>query len=360
MESTNALEGAAHSLAQRAWPGLLSPECTVPFKPPHVLLTVIEMGLASPDLRQAFAAANLLAHELHRSGERDVAQDVCLRQIECAAVLLRRGGDSQEPEPWVLLLGLQAAVNLIRFHGQNGILRLAQEGLDRLERLADGQATDLFGLHIPMGAVAEDGASGSRTRRFARDSVVTETSKALFRRGLTGQRIVEVRELCAKWPSLRTEGPFHAHELLCLHGLDWPGFEHGSEDVAPALRLIARVRALNGGAVRSAGALAEARALYRRRGERILGAGTARARYLAALGSTLYRLGEPGAGSDCLRDACESAAPVDPDLANGILRRWSMYAGDRAVLPPPVAVKRPDLSQLLKLVTLSANRFDSR
>jgi len=357
LETTNAPQGAAHSLAQRAWPGLLAHERAVPWKPPHVLLTVVEMGLASEDRRRLFAASNLLARELHRSGERDAAQDVCLRQIGHVAAALRRGGAA--PEPSLVLLGLQAAVNLIRFNGHNGILRLALDGLGRLERLADGEPADLFGLYISPRALEQDAAAGGRVRRFARDSVVTETSNVLFRRGLTGQRIGEIRDLCAKWPSLLTQGPFHAHELLCLHGLDWPGSEYGIDDAAPALRLIARVRALRAAAPRSDAALEQAHILYRERGRRILGTGAVHGRYLAALGAALYRHSEPAWANDCFRDACETATPDDPDLVNGIVRRWSMYPGSRAVLPSPVVVRRPDPSQLLKLMTLSANRFDA-
>lgn len=352
MESTKTghRAGRVRPLADRAWPGLLAPEQAVPWKPPHALFTLIETGLANPDTRQAFTASNRLSLELYRAGQGEAAKDVCRRQIAFAASGLRQGREAREP--WLVLLGLQSAVNLIRIHGYGESLELALEGLARLEELADGESAEVFGFRVPAHTLDGETAFGRRVRAFARGNVVIETSKTFFRRGLSEQRIGEIGYLCAKWPGLRTDGPFHAHELLCLHGHEWPGSGNGT--VAPVLDVIARVRRLSAADDDTPDANA-AMDLYREREQP-----QPNARVLAALGEALYLHGEPSAAEDCFLEAHGLAAPVDPALANGISRRWSSHDADCALLPPTIPVPRPDPSRLLQLAELVATRFSTR
>lgn len=350
----NERSGRVHPLADRAWLGLLAPEQVVAWKPPRALVAGIETGLANDDIHEAFVASNRLSLELYRSGQGAAAQDVCRRQIEFIHARLRRGRAGAEP--WLVVQGLQPAINLVRIHGYGESLALARLGLGGLAELADGKASEVLGFRVPSYALDEGSVDGRRLRVLARNNLVIETTKILLRRQLSGDRIADIEYLCAKWPSLAADGPFHAHELLCLHRVVWPG----GSSVAPAaaLELIARVHGLSG--PDQSDARGDALALHRLRGQSAFGTGAAYARFLATLGDALYQHDEPSVAENCFRDAQRIAATVDPKLANAILRRWTAHAGGADALPPPVPAPKPDPDQLLKLADMAATRFSPR
>ncbi|MFJ4680347.1 hypothetical protein [Kitasatospora sp. NPDC088783] len=342
--------GQVRSFTGAAWPGLLAPEDTVIWKRPDDLAASLTTELADGATERAFVVSNRLALELFRVGLRTEAEDVCRRQIAFARGLLQHS-----PTPGLLVLGLQGAVNLIRMHGYTSDPAFALDALSQLERVADGKPAEIMGVPVPTRLSTGTGLAMSRVRGFARSNRILETAKILFRRGEQDLASSECRRLCRKWPTAAATGPFHAHEVLCLLGVPWPE----PNDFATAAPVLQRIALLRGAAGErsTARARATAASLFESRVAPEPGHGAA-ARFLAALGDLLYTCRLPEAGAVSFREAHRMARPVDPNLANSMVRRWRDHATDHEVLPPLLDVPAARPEQLLSISDLLAARFD--
>lgn len=316
------------------WLGLLAPEDLVAWQTPSGLRAGLEAKLGHGGIAEVFTAANRLSLELYRTGRSSAARELCRLQIRYA---VRNRGDGEDPD--LALLGLQAVVNIIRLDGYGSRTGRALEGLRRLEGLADGEAFHFHGLVISSDIAAGDGPRAHRVRAFARGNRIVETAKILFRGNRIEAAVSECRQLCEKWPSVVSIGPFHAHEMLSVQGQPWPGAERVA-GTAPTLSAIDRLHrlahpSLSGPIDRSRD---EAMELYRECEHAGFSDDVARGRFMAVLGGVLHRYGEPAAGNACFADACRLAAPAGPRLVNRIARQWTVHAGSG----PSVPVRRAD------------------
>jgi len=338
-----------------AWLGLLAPEDVVVWENPKTLLAELERKLAGDDASQAFVAANRLALELYRAGELEAAEKVCRQEIALA-----RSHDALNEDIPVLLLGLQAAINLIRIHGYAGDFALALEGLEQLERLADGRPAELFDLSISSTVVQGTSYGARQLRSFARNNCVVETSKILYRRGVVDLSVSECGRLYSKWPSVVRSGPFHACEVLCIYAASTTHAPDRAEAAAPSLVSIARLHQLVNGAL-AEGYLAYRAAglqLFEQRADSGLGVGLGQARYLAVLGDVLHRCAESASANICFGTAHHIASQLDPNLADNMTRRWKSYCHDDELTSTLLRAPKIDAQCLLSLVDLLTVTFE--
>jgi hypothetical protein len=352
MPSYAAVTGATHA-AGSADPtvmmsmrlGFLSPEDPVFWCEPEDLIKRFARGLTEgPDLA-AYAAANRLALEAFRSGERELAADVCHLEIDYAAARLRASADEQ-----IAMLGLQPVINLIRLHGYVGDLEFSRQGLADLERVAHGHAISIGGLPLADPPPA-------RMQALARNNCLIETAKIFWRRGLTAELIVGTARLERTWPRSMIVGPFHATEAAWLAG---PTAELAARSLppAPVLRRICALHLL----ARSASSPAEptvqlADELFASRADALAKPPPAAAHDLACLGGSLAAIGRAADAAACLAQAHEVASPVDPALANLIRASWLALGSDPATLPGELNTARLSGQQLRACFDLAIARF---
>ncbi|MFF4398662.1 hypothetical protein [Streptomyces sp. NPDC001480] len=355
MDISRANQEPGRARVDTTWLGLLAPEDLVVWQSPSGLRAALESKLAHGGIAEVFTAANRLSLELYRTGRSSAARELCRMQIRYA---MRNRGNEEDSD--LILLGLQAVVNIIRVDGYGSETGRALEGLRRLEGLADGGAFHFHGLAISSGIAAGDGTLAHRIRAFARGNRIVETAKILLRRNRIEVAVSECRQLCEKWPSVVSIGPFHAHEMLSIQGCPWPGTERMA-GIAPALSAIDRLHrlahpSLFGTIERSRD---EAMELCRERERAGFSDDVAHGRFMAVLGSVLHQYGEPAAGNACFADACRLAAPAGPRLVNRIARQWTVHAGSS----PSVPVRRAspelgpgDLNTLQELASARLGR----
>ncbi|MEU6554243.1 hypothetical protein ABZ915_28805 [Streptomyces sp. NPDC046915] len=353
MEISRVNQEPGRARVDTTWLGLLAPEDTVVWQTPSGLRAGLEAKLAHGGVTEVFTAANRLSLELYRTGRSSAARELCRLQIRYAVQNRGNGEDSD-----LALLGLQAVVNIIRIDGYGSETGRALEGLRRLEGLADGGAFHFHGLAISSDIAEGDGPRADRVRAFARGNRIVETAKILFRRNRIEAAVSECRQLCEKWPTVASIGPFHAHEILSIQGQPWPGTESVA-GTAPTLSAIDRLHrlahpALFGTIDRSR---AEAMELYRERERTGFSDDAAHGRFMAVLGSVLHQYGEPAAGNACFADACRLAAPAGPRLVNRIARQWTVHAGNSPSVPVQRANPELGPGDLNSLQQLAAERL---
>jgi len=197
------------------WLGFLSDEmrsCDTD----HMSLRRVTALLARPasDVRSTFIAGNLTALLLFRARRLDDARALCQALIRYA---LAEHGGSRWPE--LAAYALQPEINLLRIEGYCGDIGAALGGLAQLDCLAQGMPAQFTALVLDESATAAVIAAGFDLGGLARNILVAETSKILWRRG----RHELLRERCAdfrrRWPQLAaTGGPAHASEAPWLLG----------------------------------------------------------------------------------------------------------------------------------------------
>ncbi len=197
------------------WLGFLSDEmrsCDTD----HMSLRRVTALLARPasDVRSTFIAGNLTALLLFRARRLDDARALCQALIRYA---LAEHGGSRWPE--LAAYALQPEINLLRIEGYCGDIGAALGGLAQLGCLAQGMPAQFTALVLDESATAAVIAAGFDLGGLARNILVVETSKILWRRG----QHELLRERCAdflrRWPRLAaTGGPAHASEAPWLLG----------------------------------------------------------------------------------------------------------------------------------------------
>lgn len=340
--SSTAAAGTYQRPAVTPW-GFLAPEDPVPWRAPEDLMRRMAGGFAAVDDKPAFVAANRLALEAFRGGERDLSAGICQLEIDYAAAKLRDGGDMQ-----TALLGLQPVINLIRLNGYAGDLDLAQEGLAGLEAIADGRPACIAGFPLTGGQPAP-------VQALARNNCLVETPKILWRRHREEEMLVSSHRLLAKWPRSAVSGPLHAAEAPWLTGVRDPGQIPGLP-APPALRRICALHVLEQVVTPDAGTLAGE--LFAGRDQALAKPPAAAARDLACLGHALACLGRDTDAVTCLAQAHAAARTDDPALANRIRREWLKLAGPSAV-PPELDASRLNGAQLRAAGDLAQARFGS-
>src|SRR6185437_4446253 len=86
--------------------GFLSPEDPVILREPEDLVSQLRRGFSAGPDNAAYVAANRLALEAFRSGQRELAAEVCQLEIGYAAARLRTGADDR-----MAMFGLQPVIN---------------------------------------------------------------------------------------------------------------------------------------------------------------------------------------------------------------------------------------------------------
>ena len=297
-------------------------------------------GFAAHDDAPVFVAANRLALEAFRGGERDLATEICQLEIRYAAAKLADGGVQ------AALLGLQPVINLIRLNGYAGDFGLAWRGLAGLEAIADGQATCIAGFSLGPGQPVA-------VRALARNNCLVETPKILWRRNRGDDMVASGRRLLAKWPRSAVSGPLHSAEAPWLTGAE-DAMRAAGLPAPPALRRLCALHALEQ-AVPGSEALAGE--LFASRAEALAKPPAAAARDLTCLGRALAGLGRPADATACLALAQATAGPADPALANRIRREWLEITSDPSALPPELDASRLTGPQLRAAGELAAARL---
>jgi hypothetical protein len=332
--------------------GFLSPEDAVPWRAPGDLIRRMTDGFAAIDDPPAFVAANRLALEAFRSGERDLAAEICHLEIGYAAVKLQVNADEQ-----TALLGLQPAINLVRLNGYVGDLGAARQGLADLEAIADGRGVCMTGLPLAAGQPA-------RVRALARNNCLVETPKILWRRSQEADLLASSRRLLAKWPRSAVTGPLHTAEAPWLTGAR-DVMRASGLPAAPGLRRICALHVLAQSVSGPAGEPAHwggvparlAGDLFARRAEALAKPPGAAARDLACLGDSLAAMGRIADAVECLAQAHTAARPADPALANKIRQRWLAVAPTAAGVAGELSTDRLSSADLRAARDLAAARF---
>jgi hypothetical protein len=327
--------------------GFLSPEDPVVWREPEDLVNRLRRGFSAGPDNAAYVAANRLALEAFRSGQRELAAQVCRLEIDYAAGRLRKRADGQ-----LAMFGLQPVINLIRLEGYIGHLDSARGGLSDLERIARGHAMCIAGLPLA-------GPLSAQLRGLARNNCLVETAKIFSRRGLTAELIESTSRLERIWPHSLVVGPFHAHEAAWRAGPEAALAARGLPE-SPVLRRICSLHLLAKFAkdqVDSAVRLADE--LFATRADAMAKPPPAAARDLASLGGSLIIIGRTADAAECLSRAHELARPVDPALANLIRTGWLALESDPAALPGELNSARLSVEQLRAAFDLAAARFGS-
>ncbi|HET7014320.1 MAG TPA: hypothetical protein VFI65_10440 [Streptosporangiaceae bacterium] len=327
--------------------GFLSPEDPVIWRAPEDLVSQLKRGFSAGPDNSAYVAANRLALEAFRSGQRELAADVCRLEIGYAAARLRAGADDQ-----IAMFGLQPVINLIRLEGYVGDLESTRQGLSDLEQIASGQARCIAGLPLA-------GPLPGQLRGLARNNCLVETAKIFWRRGLATELIESTSRLERIWPRSLVVGPFHSHEAAWLVGPTAALAARGLPE-SPMLRRICTLHLLAQFAreqVDSAVGLADE--LFASRADALAKPPPAAARDLASLGGSLTAIGRTADAAECLAQAHELASPVDPALANLIRSGWLALEPDPAALPGELNSARLSVEQLKAAFDLAVARFGS-
>jgi hypothetical protein len=171
------------------------------------------------------------------------------------------------------------------------------------------------------------------------------------------EAVEECLRLAGKWPGAALDGPFHAHEILSMNGIEWPGMRE-AVSVSPVL---ARIDALHRAArLAHTGEFSPRRhlqAFFETREESGPISPLAQARWLAVLADLLCRHGASAAGHICFAEAYEKAVPLDPKVANAVARRWREHARDGAPAPADRETPRADPADLLAVADLCLGYF---
>jgi hypothetical protein len=271
---------------------------------------------------EVFAAANLLALVAFRAGRVDDAKHLCRREI--AHALTQRGTVDW---PTYVQFALQPQVNLLRIQGYTGQFGEALVGLAQLSPIGDGKGADLPEFSVDEDVVQRLVCQGTRIDTVARNVVIHDTCKILWRHRRHNDLLTESNRLVELWGQVDQRGTVqHAAEAPWLvDALARPEIridllEHRSSRV----RRVTYVRLLHLVAHRTAaGQISAARTLAMTLSHRrdafkgTFASPTTPLRWLAYLAQSLMLLGLTGAALSILREVSRaSETATDPHLDN--------------------------------------------
>jgi hypothetical protein len=193
-------------------PGFLADEERPPYAGDDALRYVKQTVDCGPDDGLLYTAANLLALQLFRAGQAHEAELVCLAEIDYA---LRRSATAAWPE--LALCALQAQINLIRMELYRPDPDQGLRWLALLEPLAFGRPARLPALNLDAATVRSMLGAGLPVRELARNVVIVDTCKALYRHRRHEALLSSATGLSARFSGTGLAGaPHHAAEAPWL------------------------------------------------------------------------------------------------------------------------------------------------
>ncbi|MCH7232162.1 hypothetical protein L0U85_15040 [Glycomyces sp. L485] len=202
------------------WTGPLSDEVRTTVDD-HQVLTDVEHLLDKPERTadDVFTAANLLALILFRR-RRGVEAEALCREERAAAI----EAGAVDDRVHLARFALQAQVNLIRLWGYGDRADHALAELEQMERLTTpGLGARFDGLDLGADTAEAMREAGVPLSTFAKNAVIVEVCKILWRHRRYEALSEHAERLRAKWP-LRRSTLHHAHEVPWMLGRETTAF----------------------------------------------------------------------------------------------------------------------------------------